>query len=259
MTNNPLEQLRDMTQKELKQWMDGMNDEEFDDWLISAGLLHSFQTCDTCGEHMTLQGRNRVWVCNRRACRQGNTKPTKGILAGTFFEEAHEPRKRVFLLSYLWLQGRLTVKDIEYEHKISHNAIVYWMDKFRKICSRYFDHHPIGVGGNNVVVEVDETYITARHGRRGRWVRRHPFWIFGGIERGSGLAFLIPVPDRKAVTLLQLIWFHVRPGILIFHETSHFQVPFLVPTCGELTVASVRCHSVSDIGPLITDTISWTQ
>ena len=68
------------------------------------------------------------------------------------------------------------------------------------------------VGGHNVVVEVDETFITSRHGRRGRWVRRHPFWIFGGTERGSGISFMIPVPDRKAATLLQLIGQHVRPA-----------------------------------------------
>lgn len=62
------------------------------------------------------------------------------------------------------------------------------------------------------MVEVDETFITSRHGRRGRWVRRHPFWIFGGTERGSGISFMIPVPDRKAATLLQLIGQHVRPA-----------------------------------------------
>lgn len=64
------------------------------------------------------------------------------------------------------------------------------------------------VGGHNVVVEVDETFITSRHGRRGRWVRRHPFCT----ERGSGISFMIPVPDRKAATLLQLIGQHVRPA-----------------------------------------------
>jgi hypothetical protein len=40
--------LRDMTLQELYERL-RLSDKEFDDWLVSMGLLHNFQLCDFCG------------------------------------------------------------------------------------------------------------------------------------------------------------------------------------------------------------------
>jgi hypothetical protein len=40
-------------------------------------------------------------LLDKRRCRPYNTKSTKGLYAGTFFEEARIPRKKIFLLFYL--------------------------------------------------------------------------------------------------------------------------------------------------------------
>jgi hypothetical protein len=80
--------------------------------------------------------------------------------------------------------------------------------------------HPILIGGHDVYVEVDETFMTPRKGRHGRRVRRHPFWIFGGVERGSGLSFFLPVIRRSATILLPLIQWHVRPGTKLVSDLS---------------------------------------
>lgn len=134
--NNALEQLRDLNGDELQHWLNGMNDDEFEEWLTSAGLLHSFQVCDNCGGRMKFE--KRTWICYKRACREGHKKPQKGLRAKTFFEHAELSPKQVFKLSYLWLQGRLTVDDTAYETKISHKTIVHWWEKFRAICRGIF-------------------------------------------------------------------------------------------------------------------------
>ena len=108
----------------------------FEEWLTSAGLLHSFQVCDNCGGRMKFE--KRTWICYKRACREGHKKPQKGLRAKTFFEHAELSPKQVFKLSYLWLQGRLTVDDTAYETKISHKTIVHWWEKFRAICRGIF-------------------------------------------------------------------------------------------------------------------------
>lgn len=211
---NANDELRDMNLRELYQKMEQLTDEEFDDWLESMGLLHAFQVCDSCGNRMRPTG-TLMYVCHRRRCRRGNTKPQKGRYAGTFFEHAHISHKLIFLLSYFWAQGLGTMEKVEFETKIGHNAIVDYYQKFRKICDLHFQVHPIFIGGHNVVVEIDESFITARKGRRGRRVRRYPFWLFGGVERGTGCSFLLPVIRRSAAVLMTRIRHHVRPGTIL--------------------------------------------
>ena len=41
------------------------------------------------------------------------------------------------------------------------------------------------------------------------------YWVFGGMERGSGESCLVEVV-RRAVTLLPLIAAHVRPGSIVY-------------------------------------------
>lgn len=79
----------------------------------------------------------------------------------------------------------------------------------------YFQQHPIQIGGPGVVVEGDETYLSAKKKGRGRRVRRNPKWLLGLVERGSNLSFITEVPNRQAATLLPLIERHVMPGTTI--------------------------------------------
>ena len=81
------------------------------------------------------------------------------------------------------------------------------------------------VGGHNVVVEVDETFMAVVDDG-------YAAILFGGTERGSGISFMIPVPDRKAATLLQLIGQHVRPASI----------------CGVLMAESEQCLNDFSIG-----------
>ena len=43
-------------------------------------------------------------------------------------------------------------------------------------------------------------------------------WVFGGVERESGKCFLVPVMDRTAVTLMDLIFKWIKPGSIIISD-----------------------------------------
>ena len=43
-------------------------------------------------------------------------------------------------------------------------------------------------------------------------------WVFGGVERGSGKCFLVPVKKRNAATLLPLIHEYILPGTTIYSD-----------------------------------------
>jgi hypothetical protein len=70
--------------------------------------------------------------------------------------------------------------------------------------------------GPNKNVEVDESKIGRRKYNRGHRVESQ--WVLGGVERGSGRTFLVPVPDRTADTLTALVSYWIEPGTTIFSE-----------------------------------------
>lgn len=195
-----------------------LSDEEFDYWLASLRLLHRSMTC-TCGQPMRLKqtrSGKKLWQCNRAVHRP--EQPQKGFKKGTFFENSTLTTKEIFKLSYFWAM-RYPIEHVEHEMpSISHPTIVKWYGKFRRICRDYFRRHPILLGGPNVSVEADETYMSRKHGRRGRRVRRHSKWVFSIVERGSGFTYSTIVRRRNAATLLRIILQHVRAGTEIFTD-----------------------------------------
>lgn len=236
---------------ELSVKMHSMTDEEFDDWLTDMGLLHQYQVCDSCGQRMTPDAGGKMWHCSKSRCRRGKTIPKKGRFVGTFFEEARLSRKIVFFLSYMWAMRYATYDQIEFEAKslggASRPTVAHWFSRFRDVCRRHFQANSIQIGGPNVVVECDETFLTARHGRVGRPVRQHSHWLFGGVERGSNISFLFLVPDRRANTLLGLIQPHVRPFTTLMSDLwrSYRGITSLPPLYQHLTVN----HGINFVDP----------
>jgi hypothetical protein len=54
-----MDQLREITTfKKLKQKLQGMDYDKFNEWLKSIGLLHNNWNCDSCGEPMKQQKAN---------------------------------------------------------------------------------------------------------------------------------------------------------------------------------------------------------
>jgi hypothetical protein len=72
------------------------------------------------------------------------------------------------------------------------------------------------IGIPNKTVEIDESKF-GRH----KYHRGHPVkgqWVFGGVERESGKTFLVPVPDRIADTLVDVLTAWVEPGTNIISD-----------------------------------------
>jgi transposase-like protein len=129
------------------------------------------------------------------------------LKVGTFFEDSKLSVKQVFKLSYFWAQ-KYSIEHAVYKSGIAKSNVVEWYKKFRKVCSEYFLRNPIRLGGN---VEIDETFMSRRHGRRGRRVRRHSKWLLTMVERGTNLSYIRVVYRRSAAFLLPIILRHVRP------------------------------------------------
>ena len=102
------------------------------------------------------------------------------------------------------------------EVKVRNEAIVNWYNYYRDVCAMWCINHPIELGGEGKVVEIDESKFMHGKYHRGRY--RDGQWVLGMIERGSLRCVLIPVADRSEATLLPIILRHVLPGTRIITD-----------------------------------------
>ena len=220
-----MDDLHDFNEPKLYQKL-FLPDERFEEWLKEAGLLPQSCSCDKCGGEMTLKFRERdnypTWRCGKRV--EGKKCGREiGYLKGTFFEGSHLPLKDIFRLSFYFCRQTHTQELIQFDMERANGdtlgsaTISDWMEFFREVCFLYFEKHPVRLGGPGMVVEIDETVISRRKYNRGRLIREQ-VWFFGGVERGSGRCFIIPVERRDAATLLPIIQNFILPGTTIMSD-----------------------------------------
>jgi hypothetical protein len=84
------------------------------------------------------------------------------------------------------------------------------------------------IGGNGIVVEMDESKFGKRKHNRG-----HPVegvWV-GGVERTpERKVFITAVKDRTSETLLDIIHKHVNPGSIIYTDVEIIHLNILLST-----------------------------
>lgn len=72
------------------------------------------------------------------------------------------------------------------------------------------------IGGEGKIVEIDESKFGRRKYNRGHHIEGQ--WVFGGVERGSGESFLVPVERRDEATLFPIIQKYILPGTTIMSD-----------------------------------------
>jgi len=82
---------------------------------------------------------------------------------------------------------------------VSTQTVVDWSSFCREVCVYWLERQSPVLGGQGVVVEIDEAKIGRR--KRGRWVNGN--WIFGGIERGTDRCFIVPVQNCVSDTFVR--------------------------------------------------------
>lgn len=85
---------------------------------------------------------------------------------------------------------------------------------FRCLVASTISEQDLVIGGPGIIVEVDETKIGKRKYHRGH--RVDGVWVVVGVERAEARrVFCVPVPDRSAETLGNIIRAHVAPGSVV--------------------------------------------
>lgn len=99
---------------------------------------------------------------------------------------------------------------------LSKQTIYGIIQKFNydEVLVHYLDY--IYLGGNENVVEIDETKLGKRKYNRGHSVEGA--WVFGAVERSSKNIFVLPVLNRTKVELEGIIRKYIKPYTIIFSD-----------------------------------------
>ncbi|KAI8784608.1 hypothetical protein BgiMline_009022 [Biomphalaria glabrata] len=137
------------------------------------------------------------------------------VREGSFLSKARLSLGEFIWLVYFWSMSTSNKTVMETLH-FSSKTVVDWFNFLRGICTRYLTLHPIRLGGEGHVVEIDETVVARRKNHVGRYTP--PKWVFGGIDTTTDDGFMVFVEDRSANTLLPIIEQYIEPGTMIHSD-----------------------------------------
>ena len=193
------------------------------EFLRDHGVLPRSVQCPNCNLPCKLREDRHQWYCGRyRAVGKKKRKQcdfTVSDYKGTFLEGTHLPVWQLLCFYCHWLQKKWDHQTVIECLKWSQHTSVDW----RSFCSEVtldWLRNQDPVGGDGVVVEIDETFFVKRKYDRGRPLSS--VWLFGGVERLTKKKFIVPLiddhQDRSAQTLIPLIKKYILPGTIIVSD-----------------------------------------
>lgn len=202
--------------------------EKVEDPIIKAQFLARtipFRTkCIDCGNKVNLAARisrssknvhyNYSWRCTSSKC-----NATKSILNRSFFSLFRTPVPVLLAIIRLWSLQMSAIGTQELlqstGYTISLGVIYTLFKRLRNICSYVNKQDEKKLGGPGQTVEIDETLVAKIKYNRGNGLKRKQLWMFGLVCRNDRKCHLEIVPNRKAETLLAIIYDRVEPETTI--------------------------------------------
>jgi transposase-like protein len=195
-------------------------------FLCQLGVLTARRRCRRCRRTMSLSFRRGARLSSGLAFRCGNRRcRMRGIYVsvckGTFLDKTHLSMDRILVLVYLFVAKITSYEQIVQESHLGGRAISTatvkdWLTFCREVCMELVVKLSRDkIGGDNMVVEVDESKFGRRKYERGRLIDGK--WIVGGIcaETGDCFLSLTDCNRRNADSLVGIIKDRVHAGSIV--------------------------------------------
>ncbi|CAB9531600.1 Inherit from opiNOG: protein Hydra magnipapillata [Seminavis robusta] len=181
-------------------------------FLLAEGVISPPTVCPKCANPVKPDLKKGKVRCRNRNCRHDG-EWQQSIYKGTFFEGFHSSKGALMLFCYHWLCGA-TDKQLAIYTGWGKQKIQLWSTYLHQVCCAVVLDEQGQIGGDGVVVEIDESKFGKRKYHRGH--RVEGVWVFGGVELTPEMkVFAVAVPMRDSETLLPLIVKFIAPGSII--------------------------------------------
>ena len=183
--------------------------------------------CPNCDKKLSFDENRNAFRCyhsyvDKKYKRRKRCNFHVSAYNGTFLSGSHLSPSQVLLFISCWLQKTWCHDTVQEKLSIDSHTSADWRSFCSEVTESWFDKHS-AIGGDNIIVEIDETLITRRKYNRGRALQQ--VWLFGGIERISKKRFVVPLLDensqpipRNKENLLKLIKKYIREGSTIYSD-----------------------------------------
>lgn len=146
-------------------------------------------------------------------CAKRNCETRLSLRAHSFFSCSRLKCCQIMHLGYLWL-NRNSQTQAANETGCSTSTVTSFFSHFRTLVSSTLHDDDTKIGGQGVIVEIDETKLGKRKYHRGH--RVDGVWILVGVEKTpERKVFLQRIENRSATTLERVIQEHVLEGSVV--------------------------------------------
>ena len=104
---------------------------------------------------------------------------------------------------------------------LTNATVIDWYNYLREECTAKLLRLPLEeklMGGDGLIVEIDESLMIKLKYNRGRMREQHHQWVFGLYDLQAGKGWIQFVQRRDEATLLPLIQQFVRPGSAVYSD-----------------------------------------
>ncbi|RWS20479.1 hypothetical protein B4U80_03076 [Leptotrombidium deliense] len=111
------------------------------------------------------------------------------------------------------------------EHSgLSTRTVVNWYSMCREVCEIVMSNEDHQIGGPDMTVEVDETFLTKRKYNKGRITRGHDLVLFGMYCRETKEGLYFHVPNKRKQVLWAFMERYIAPGTKIMSDGAPMYV-----------------------------------
>jgi hypothetical protein len=151
------------------------------------------------------------WQCKYSGCRA-----QVSIFKNSIFSTSRISCNKMLHLGYMWLK-RASVNDMIDTIGINAKTVTAKCKLLAQAVSESLELEDDVIGGEGIIVEIDECLTARRKYNRGHVV--HGCWILGDVERTEARkVFMVRLPDRTAATLIPILAARILPGSTVYSD-----------------------------------------
>jgi transposase-like protein len=183
-------------------------------YLQDNGLIRRNINCEAC-DMKPMNFQKLESAIDKGVFRCSRCKRKKSLRAGSFFEKSKLDLRTVASIVY-FLCADIKQETIASMLNLNRKTVMEFASLLREEYSKFFVSHDSQLGGEGVVVQIDESLIAKQKTTRNNHAR--PVlerWVFGIFDTQSKVGCIQLVENRSSEVLLPIIQQWVRPGSII--------------------------------------------